>query len=200
MFDSMNMNPNRGFSPLDSLTRGRKPRHQPFFATEHGRRGKRRGGRFPEQREHRNRVPRGDIKYILLGLLAEKPQHGYQLIKEIESRWGGFYRPSPGSVYPTLQLLEEETYLTSEQLEGKKIYTITERGKNLLAQHPSSMAALERLDEQPQLIALKTTLRDLREVIMQVTRSGNQKHIDQVLTSLKKLKREIYLMLAEEEV
>jgi len=51
----------------------------------------------------RQRMPRGDIKYILLSLIEEAPQHGYQLIKELESRWGGFYRPSPGSVYPTLQ-------------------------------------------------------------------------------------------------
>nr|WP_232287080.1 PadR family transcriptional regulator [Crocosphaera watsonii] len=134
-----------------------------------------------------------------LSLLAEKPQHGYQLIKEIENRWGGFYRPSPGSVYPTLQQLEERNYLTSQEVEGKKVYSITDSGEQLLAQQPSSAETLNKSEEQPKLIELKMTLRDLQEVIMQVTRSDKSKNIDKVLSSLKKLKKEIYLMLANEE-
>ncbi|CCQ51674.1 Transcriptional regulator, PadR family [Crocosphaera watsonii WH 8502] len=173
--------------------------HKPFFASEHRRRGRKTGGRFSPEREHRRRVSRGDIKYILLSLLAEKPQHGYQLIKEIENRWGGFYRPSPGSVYPTLQQLEERNYLTSQEVEGKKVYSITDSGEQLLAQQPSSAETLNKSEEQPKLIELKMTLRDLQEVIMQVTRSDKSKNIDKVLSSLKKLKKEIYLMLANEE-
>ena len=76
--------------------------------------------------EHRTR--RGDIKFILLELLSEHPSHGYDLIKEMETRYGGFRRLSPGSVYPTLQMLEEGGYLKSAQEGGKRIYTITASG------------------------------------------------------------------------
>lgn len=200
MFNSVNIHSRQCFKDLDSRHRGRRHRPEFSFASEHRHpekgRSKRRGHHM---REGRTRIPRGDIKYLLLSLLAEKPQHGYQLIREIELRWGGFYRPSPGSVYPTLQLLEEGNYLTSEQLEGKKVYTITDSGKELLAQHEPSFSRLNAVEEQPQLIELKTTLRDLKEVITQLTRTGNKTKINQVVSRLKQLKREIYLMLAEDD-
>ena len=82
----------------------------------------------------RKRQRRGDIKFILLQLIKEQPRHGYDLIKALEEQYGGFYRPSPGSVYPTLQLLEDEGHLRSETINGKRIYTITEMGEKLLAE------------------------------------------------------------------
>jgi DNA-binding PadR family transcriptional regulator len=79
---------------------------------------------------------RGGMKYALLRLLQERPKHGYEMIKELEERFGGFYAPSPGSVYPTLQMLEDQGYVTSSIQEGKKIYTITDAGRAFLAEHP----------------------------------------------------------------
>src|SRR3982751_3398034 len=98
-----------------------------------GRRGFRFGSRDcgPEFGERFMRMRRGDIKFHLLEILKEGPRHGYEIIGELEKRSGG-YRPSPGSVYPTLQMLEEGGYLTSEQIEGKKVYTITGEGLKLL--------------------------------------------------------------------
>ena len=64
---------------------------------------------------------RGDLKYALLDLLQERPKHGYEMIKELESRAGGFYTPSAGAVYPTLQLLEDRGWVTAETTEGKKV-------------------------------------------------------------------------------
>jgi len=90
------------------------------------------GGDFGEGGRKRQR--RGDIKFILLELIKEQPRHGYDLIKALEERYSGFYRPSPGSVYPTLQLLEDEGHLRSETADGKRIYTITEMGEKLLAE------------------------------------------------------------------
>ncbi|MEM8777889.1 MAG: PadR family transcriptional regulator [Cyanobacteria bacterium P01_G01_bin.49] len=199
MFDSLNFPPQPFPPTFGSMETRRRYRHPHGFSPEWGRKGRRRGHPFEKRREGQHRFPRGEIKYILLSLIAEQSQHGYQLIKELESRWGGFYRPSPGSVYPTLQLLEEGGYLTSEQTEGKKVYTITESGRELLSEHQQSFETLNQLDEQPQLIELRKTLRDLREIIMQVTRSGNQERINKVLTRLKQLKRDIYLMLAEDD-
>jgi DNA-binding PadR family transcriptional regulator len=75
---------------------------------------------------------KGDFKYLILELLKDKPRHGYEIIKDLEEKFYGFYSPSPGSVYPTLQWLEEMGYVTSMQQDGKKIYTITEEGKRFM--------------------------------------------------------------------
>jgi DNA-binding PadR family transcriptional regulator len=85
----------------------------------------------------------GDLRYVILQLIAEKPGHGYELIKEIEDRLGGAYSPSPGTVYPTLTLLEELGYLTLAPGDGaKKAYTITEEGREALARNKTTVEAI----------------------------------------------------------
>ena len=64
---------------------------------------------------------RGDMKFLLLDLLRERPKHGYEMIKELEGRFAGFYSPSPGTVYPTLQMLEDRGYVRSVNENGKQI-------------------------------------------------------------------------------
>jgi DNA-binding PadR family transcriptional regulator len=76
---------------------------------------------------------RGDLKYVILDLLKDQPRHGYDIIRALEDRMRGRYRPSPGSVYPTLQMLEDLGYVTSAQQEGKKVYSITDEGRSYLA-------------------------------------------------------------------
>lgn len=71
---------------------------------------------------------RGDIKYLILDLLKEKSMHGYEIMKELETRFFGFYAPSAGTVYPTLQLLDELGLVRSREDGGKKVYEITEEG------------------------------------------------------------------------
>jgi DNA-binding PadR family transcriptional regulator len=92
-------------------------------------------GEFGQQRRER-RFGRGDLKYVILDLLKDGPRHGYDVIRAMEERFGGFYSPSPGSVYPILQLLEDQGYVTSSQQDGKRVYTITEEGRAFLAQRP----------------------------------------------------------------
>ncbi len=75
---------------------------------------------------------RGDLKYVLLTLLRERPMHGYEMIKQLEEQASGFYTPSAGAVYPTLQLMEDRGWVTSETVDGKKIYTITDAGRQEL--------------------------------------------------------------------
>ncbi len=84
---------------------------------------------------------RGDLKYALMDLLADHPMHGYELIKELEEKSGGFYTPSAGAVYPTLQMLEDRGWLSSSSVEGKKVYTMTDAGRAELADHRSRRAA-----------------------------------------------------------
>ncbi len=82
---------------------------------------------------------RGDLKYIILDLLKDQPRHGYDIIRALEDRMRGRYRPSPGSVYPTLQMLEDLGYVTSTQQEGKKVYTITDEGRRYLNEQQSTV-------------------------------------------------------------
>jgi len=77
----------------------------------------------------------GHLKYVLLDLLQERPKHGYELMKDLEQRTGGFYSPSAGAIYPTLQLLEDREWVTSQTADGKKVYTITDAGRAALKEH-----------------------------------------------------------------
>ena len=77
----------------------------------------------------------GDMKYVILKLLNEKPMHGYEVMKALEDRLRGCYSPSPGTVYPTLQWLEDESLVKSRDLEGKKVYEITDAGRKFLREH-----------------------------------------------------------------
>lgn len=107
-----------GFEEMfDELWGGPRRRH----------RHHRRGGRMFEQ---------GDLKFVILRLLEEKPRHGYDIIRELEARSGGTYSPSPGTVYPTLVMLEDMGYARATPEEGgRKIYSITDEGRRHLAEH-----------------------------------------------------------------
>jgi DNA-binding PadR family transcriptional regulator len=101
------------------------------FWTRGGHRRPARGGRMFEQ---------GDLKLVILRLLEEKPRHGYEIIKDLETRSGGAYSPSPGTVYPTLTMLEDLGYARAVPEEGgKKIYEITDEGRKHLADNSSTV-------------------------------------------------------------
>lgn len=96
----------------------------------------RKGGAF------RSRMfDRGDLKYVILRLLVEKPMHGYEIMQALGEESGGWYTPSPGSVYPALQLLQDQGYVVSEEQDGKRVYSITAEGRELLSRHS------ERVDD-----------------------------------------------------
>ena len=169
-----------------------------FFASEKigGR------GRFGGRWRNEPRTRRGEVKFILLGLLSERPQHGYELIKELENRRSGFRRLSPGSVYPKLQMLEEKGYLTSEQIDDKRVYTITDSGRQLLDEREQQFGSENAYGnstarESSELIELRRTLTELNDVVTHVARSGNSEQTNQVRDLLVQVKREIYRLLAQ---
>jgi DNA-binding PadR family transcriptional regulator len=170
----------------------------PFGGDPFGGDDGRRGG--PRQRQRR-----GDIKYILLEVLAEQPRHGYDLIKVLEERYGGFYRPSPGSVYPTLQLLEEEGSLSSETVDGKRVYTITEAGKALLEarkqeeeQHGRGRPFFGRGEPNPDLHKLRESMAALNAGLMQVAQHGTPEQLKAAIEQLEATRRAIYTILAQQ--
>jgi DNA-binding PadR family transcriptional regulator len=77
----------------------------------------------------------GEVKFVILRLLKEKPRHGYEIIKALEEKMAGCYTPSAGTVYPTLQLLEDEGYIRAVDTDGKKVYHVTPEGERYLEEH-----------------------------------------------------------------
>ncbi len=111
-------------------------RHGGFGRGEHE--GERGGGRHWHWRGGRGSerpFDHGELRLVMLVLIAERPRHGYEIIKDIEDRFGGSYSPSPGVVYPTLTMLEELGYTTVAEMGGKKLYTLTEQGKAYLEEN-----------------------------------------------------------------
>jgi DNA-binding PadR family transcriptional regulator len=113
-----------------------------------GRHGGHRGGPghrfFREGPGGRGRVfDQGELRFVLLALIAEAPRHGYEIIKAIEDRLGGGYSPSPGVIYPTLTLINELGYATVTETDGgRKLYTITEEGRAHLATNQATVDAV----------------------------------------------------------
>ena len=146
----------------------------------------------------RGRRGRGDVRAAILALLAERPMHGYEMIQELEARTGGVWRPSPGSVYPTLQLLEDEDLITGEESEGRRRFALTDAGR----------AEAERQGRRPPweevtagVAPLAWNLRDALGQIAQaawaVAGAGNEAQQAKALEILKDARRRLYAILAE---
>jgi DNA-binding PadR family transcriptional regulator len=141
------------------------------------------------------RTKRGDIKFLILEALADGPRHGYDIISVLEEKSGGRYRPSAGSVYPTLQLLEEGGFITGEAVEGKRVFTITEAGRQLLA----SRAATPPADDEDAGIDLRSAAFALGAAVMQAAKVADEAGQQKVREILEKARRDVYAILAESE-
>jgi len=147
------------------------------------------------------RARRGDIRTAVLRLLAEGPMHGYQIIQELSARSGGHWRPSPGSVYPTLQLLEDEGLVASEEADGKKVYKLTDAGAE---ESKAAAAATAPWDELAQGGAgsgrgkLREGVAKLAMAVMQAGSSASDEQADRILEILTDARKKIYAVLAED--
>jgi len=172
-----------------------------FYNHEHGpQMGQRFGGRGRFGREMwgpggGGRARRGDIKFLILAVLADGPRHGYDVITVLEEKSNGRYRPSPGSVYPTLTMLEESGFITGELVDGKRTFTITDAGRALLATKPPTATD----DEADDGVDLKTAAMKLGAAVMQAARGSDAPTQERVRTILDGARREIYKILAESD-
>ncbi|MCA1647555.1 MAG: PadR family transcriptional regulator, partial [Chloroflexi bacterium] len=114
---------------------------------------------------------RGDLKYVILDLLKDQPRHGYDIIRALEDRMRGRYRPSPGSVYPTLQMLEDLGYVTSSQQEGKKVYSITDEGRRYLTEQQSTVDDIRSRISAGWDAAQRPEVSDLMHEVQQLARA-----------------------------
>jgi len=144
----------------------------------------------------RGRRRRGDVKFVLLALLADGPKHGYELIRSIEERHG--VRPSAGSIYPTLQLLEDGGFVTSETLDGKRVYTITDDGRTLVAERKGEPELDDDEAEPDARHRLKEAAMKLGSAVMGA-RNADDATLEALRTILTDARKRVYAVLAEDE-
>jgi len=144
------------------------------------------------------RMGRGDVRAAILALLLEEPMHGYQLIHEIEERSGGMWKPSPGSVYPALQLLADEDLVSVSESDGKKTYALTAGGREQAeaAEGPAPWEA--SATRGAHLSALPKAGAKLAQVSMQVVRDGTPAQNEQAVAVLDDARRKLYAILAQD--
>jgi DNA-binding PadR family transcriptional regulator len=170
---------------------GRDPRFHRRAEFGRGHWGGRGGGR---------RARRGDVRAAVLALLAERPMHGYEMIKEIEERTQGAWTPSAGSIYPTLQMLEDEGLIRGEDSEGKRRFTLTETGREEQQEKASEEAPWDAVRQgvAPEKLQLGHSLRKLMHSVRQVfdADADQQRQVSELLDETR---RKVYAILAEED-
>jgi DNA-binding PadR family transcriptional regulator len=145
------------------------------------------------------RARRGDVRAAVLRLLTEKPMHGYQIIQELSARSGGAWCPSPGSVYPTLQLLADEDLITAAESAGKKVFSLTDTGKAAVAETADQAAPWE---EVAQADAGNGSYREavakLMHAAFQIGKSGSTTQSAAAIEVLSDARKKLYAILAED--
>jgi DNA-binding PadR family transcriptional regulator len=143
---------------------------------------------------------RGDIRAAVLVLLSEENMHGYQMIRELSERSGGAWRASPGSVYPTLQQLEDEGLIHTDASTGKRVFALTEAGRAHIAAVPAGTPApWEALAEGKDTHELRELVGRLAAAVVQVDAAGTDAQRARTAELLKDARRAVYLVLAEDE-
>ena len=144
--------------------------------------------------------PRGDVRAAILLLLAEQPRHGYELIQEIAERSDGAWTPSPGSVYPALQALEDEGLLVIEPVAGRKTASLTQAGEAYVSEERDRLGDPFTVDggDRGQASSFRDEIRALAEAFTQVMRVGSADQKDAALGVLTKARKELYRILADD--
>jgi DNA-binding PadR family transcriptional regulator len=175
---------------------GERRRHGPRHGggREEGDRGR---GEF--SRRGRGRGRRGDVRVAILALLEERPMHGYEMMQELAERTHGLWSPSPGSLYPALQMLEDQGLVRSESADGRRQYTLTDEGREHLKAHPHNSAPWETMVQEADQgnLVLREDLHHVAVAVHQVAEAGTAEQKTRADVLLKELRRQMYLLLAE---
>jgi len=142
------------------------------------------------------------VRAAILALLAEQPRNGYQIMQELEQRSRGVWRPSPGSVYPALQLLEDEGLVRAEESGGGRVFQLTDRGRAYVKEHESEVAApWEAMSSTAgnEVLDVMGLLRSLAVAAMQVAHAGSPAQLAEARKVLAEARRALYRILAAEE-
>lgn len=146
------------------------------------------------------RARRGDMQASILGLLAEAPMHGYQLIQELASRSGGAWTPGPGSVYPTLQAMEEQGLITGEQDGSRRVFSLTDAGREAVATQAEGQAPMpweQMASASGPRLALRQAVGALFAAVAQIERTGTDEQAEKATAIVDQARKALYLLLAE---
>ena len=145
---------------------------------------------------------RGDIRAAILAVLAERPMNGYQIIQDIAERSGGVWKPSPGSIYPTLQQLEDEDLVRADDQGGRKVYHLTTQGEEYVAAHPDevsapwdAMSALSGADDD--VNGLRPLIGQAAAALWQILATGSADQQARAREVLNDTRRRLYGILAD---
>ena len=158
------------------------------------------GGAGRGGRGGRHRARRGAVPLAIFTLLDERPMHGYEIITELESRSDGRWRPSPGSIYPTLDRLEERGALSSTEVDGKRQFDLTDRGRQMLAELRDAQG--DDADEPWNQSGtggrgdMRRLMSELGGQVRQIARFGSTEQRDAATEVLEDTKRKLYEILA----
>lgn len=149
----------------------------------------------------RGRARRGDVRAAVLTLLTERPMHGYEIIQELAERTNGVWKVSPGSVYPTLQLLEDEGHVRAEEDAGKRRFSLTEAGRSAASELSGQKAPWEEVLEgvDPGEVRLRSTVGKLIGAVIQIGQVGTSEQQAEAESLLNETRRRLYAILATEE-
>ncbi|TCC56403.1 PadR family transcriptional regulator [Kribbella pittospori] len=184
--------------------RGHRGHHQPFSG-QWGMFGG--GGQMfgppwgPPPRWRGPKARRGDVRAAILAVLAEQPMNGYQIIQEIAERSGGVWKPSPGSIYPTLQQLEDEGLVTADAEVGRRTFTLTDEGRAYVAEHSDEVSAPWEAMSAPSdddENGLKPLLGQVATAMWQILATGTPEQQARAKDALAELRRKLYGILADE--
>jgi len=148
------------------------------------------------------KVRRGDVRAAILDVLAVEPMNGYQVIQQIAERSGGAWKPSPGSVYPTVQQLEDEGLVEGHDVDGRRLLRLTDAGRRYVEEHPDELAATWRPfddapDEAEQGSDLKPVIGQVMGAVWQVVVSGTRQQQAEAAEILADTRRRLYGLLAD---
>jgi DNA-binding PadR family transcriptional regulator len=146
------------------------------------------------------RARRGDVRTAVLTLLSERPMHGYEVIQELADRTHGVWKVSPGSVYPTLQLLEDEGLVVAEEQGGKRRYSLTDTGRSAVEELPEGKSPWEEVLEgvNPAVVQLRETTAQLLGAVVQIGQAGTTEQQGEAMVLLDETRRRLYGILAAE--
>jgi DNA-binding PadR family transcriptional regulator len=147
----------------------------------------------------RRRRGRGDVRAAILALLAERPMHGYEMIQELEARTGGVWRPSPGSVYPTLQLLEDEDLIAGEEGEGRRRFALTDAGRAEAERQGQAPWETVTAGVAPAAWSLRDAIAQTAQAAWSVGSAGTEAQQARALEILNDARRRLYAILAEDD-
>jgi DNA-binding PadR family transcriptional regulator len=143
------------------------------------------------------RMRRGDIRRAILSALKENPAHGYEVMHRLEEMSGGLWRPSPGSVYPHLQMLEDEGMVQSAEVDGTRIFTLTEKGVAEAA-NDEPLPWQSGAENDDQIRSLRLSVTQLMSAAKQLSGAGESAQVERGIAVIKKARQELYQILAED--